>query len=184
MQGPKENGDISASREAFGGAEINNKLIVLLRNLSHQMRALYEGRGSQRRILIVLEENGGGMTQRELTERLGIQPGSASEVIAKLESAGYIRRAPSPSDRRTADITLTAPGTALAQEAKEQRLRRHAEMFSCLSGEEKEKLLFLLEKINADWEERYQGIGENHGRCGHHRRNHWHPEKPNRPKEE
>lgn len=54
------------------------------------MRFLYEGKGSQKRILIVLEDIGGCVTQRQLTERLGIRPGSVSEVIAKLESMGYI----------------------------------------------------------------------------------------------
>lgn len=54
------------------------------------MRFLYEGKGSQKRILIVLEDIGGCVTQRQLTERLGIRPGSVSEVIAKLESMEHI----------------------------------------------------------------------------------------------
>ena len=65
-------------------ANINDKLIMNLRDISHTMRSLYEGRGSQKRILIILHEVG-KITQRALTERLGIQPGSASEVIAKLD---------------------------------------------------------------------------------------------------
>ena len=65
-------------------ADIPKKLIINLRDINHVMRSLYEGKGSQKRILIVLNEVG-NITQRELTERLGIQPGSVSEVIAKLE---------------------------------------------------------------------------------------------------
>lgn len=164
-------------------ADMNNKLIINLRNLSHTMRFLYEGKGSQKRILIVLDDIGGSITQRELTEQLGIQPGSASEVIAKLESAGHIRRTPSETDRRTTDITLTETGKALASEARKQRNRRHEEMFSCLSDAEKTELLILLEKVNADWAERYQIIGEHHGRCEQHPRNH-HQENPHRRKEE
>ena len=67
---------------------IDDKLIMSLLDINHVMRALYEGRGSQRRILMVLDELGGQITQRELTLRLGIQPGSFSEVAAKLENAG------------------------------------------------------------------------------------------------
>ena len=37
----------------------------------------------------------------------------------------------------------------------EQRKRRHEEMFSALTDEEKERLLTLLETISQDWEERY-----------------------------
>ncbi len=135
---------------------VNDKLVIRLRDLSHTMRALYEGKGSQRRVLIVLSESG-TMTQQALTKRLGIQPGSASEVIAKLESAGLIARTPSAADRRTADIVLTEEGKALAQQAVEQRIRRHEEMFSSLTAEEKEQLLVLLNKVAADWEERYRG---------------------------
>ena len=135
--------------------DINNKLIINLRNLSHTMRSLYEGRGSQRRILIILNETG-CITQRKLTQRLGIQPGSASEVIAKLEGRGLILRQPSETDHRTSDILLTEEGKKLAVEALEQRNSRHREMFSCLSDEEKQQLLFLLEKVNEDWEGRYR----------------------------
>ena len=140
------------------------------------MRSLYEGKGSQKRVLIVLDELGGSTTQRELTERLGIQPGSASEVIAKLESAGHIKRTPNESDRRTADIVLTAQGEILASELRDHRKRRHEQMFSCLTGEEKDRLLELLEKVNADWRERYrdshEGPCENKGQCGNHGHRH------------
>ena len=136
-------------------ANINDKLIMNLRDISHTMRSLYEGRGSQKRILIILHEVG-KITQRALTERLGIQPGSASEVIAKLESAELITRTPSESDRRTADIQLSDKGRELASQAVNQRRHRHEEMFSCLSEDEKTELLTLLEKINTDWEQRYR----------------------------
>ena len=136
-------------------ANINDKLIMNFRDISHTMRSLYEGRGSQKRILIILHEVG-KITQRALTARLGIQPGSDSEVIAKLESAELITRTPSESDRRTADIQLSDKGRELASQAINQRRHRHEEMFSCLSEDEKTELLTLLEKINTDWEQRYR----------------------------
>lgn len=155
---------------------IDNQLVLHLRDLSHTMRSLYEGRGSQKRILIILEEIGGSITQQKLTERLGIQPGSASEVLSKLENTGYIRRTPNENDRRTTDIVLTETGKTAAAQARDQRIRRHEEMFSCLSHKEKEELLSLLEKINRDWESRYGERAEkhrenkhSHGKHGHHR---------------
>lgn len=134
---------------------INDRLVITLRDISHTMRSLYEGRGSQKRVLIVLSETG-PITQRELTARLGIQPGSASEVIAKLEQAGLVIRSLSETDRRTADIVLTEEGERRARTALEQRQRRHGEMFSALTDEEKERLLALLEKVNSDWQGRYR----------------------------
>ena len=118
------------------------------------MRFLYEGKASQKRILMILNELK-TITQRDLTEHLGIQPGSASEILSKLESAGLIIRTRNETDRRTTDVSLTDTGRALAAEAFAQRQRRHEEMFSCISEEEKEKLLSLLERIYADWRIRY-----------------------------
>lgn len=158
-------------------ADMNDRLILGLRDLSHIMRFLYEGKASQKRVLIILNESE-AMTQRDLTERLGIQPGSASEILSKLERAGWIRRARNDADRRTTDISLTDAGRELAAEALAQRQKRHEDMFSCLSEEERQELLSLLEKIRADWKIRYKEKGNicRHGHChsdcrdggGHH----------------
>lgn len=137
-----------------GPQDMNETLIINLRNLGHTIRFLYEGKGSQKRILIILLKDG-PMTQREMTERIGVQPGSASEVIGKLEAAGLITRSPSPKDRRTADIQLTEAGHRQAEEALSQRCQRHQEMFSCLTEEERDTLLVLTEKLRKDWDSRY-----------------------------
>lgn len=146
-----------------GEPSISHWLVICLRDVSHVMRGLYEGKGSQKRVLMVLEDLGGAVTQRELTQRLGIQPGSASEVFAKLENAGAVTRTPSQEDRRTVDIALTEAGLARAKEARAQRARRHEEMFSCLSEGEKQQLLTLLEKLREDWSSRYPAAGRGHG---------------------
>lgn len=135
--------------------DMNNRLIWNFRDIGHTMRHISEGKGSQKRILIILSENG-SITQRELTKRLGIQPGSASEVIGKLETAGMIMRTPSETDRRTTDIILTDDGKAVAEEAHARRMERHNQMFACLSDEEKDTLLTLLEKVNAAWDKQYR----------------------------
>ncbi len=154
-------------------ADTNGKLIINLRDVGHMMRGLYEGRGSQQRVLIVLSEMGGAATQRMLTERLQIQSGSASEVVGKLESAGYIVRTVSEADRRNVEVALTEKGREAAEEAKRQREKRHEEMFLCLTETEKEELLVLLEKLSSDWEKRFPSAGahfeHHHGRDGHHR---------------
>ena len=149
----------------------DNKIVINLRDLGHMLRFLFEGRGSQKRILIILRE-AGRMTQRELTERLGIQPGSASEVLGKLERAGSIERKLSQSDRRTTDVQLTEQGQVQAEEAARQRKTRHQEMFSCLSEEEKDTLLALIEKLNADWDNRYRGNDKGRGRVETHENDH------------
>ena len=106
--------------------------------------------------MILSEEN--GMTQRTLTERIGIQPGSVSEVLSKLELAGLIERKANDSDRRTTNIYLTDKGIEEAKTAKKQREIRHQEMFECFDDEQKQTLLMLLEKLNQDWNHRYQHV--------------------------
>lgn len=133
----------------------NNKLIWNFRDIGHTMRQISEGRGSQKRILILLRETK-GMTQKELTTRLGVQPGSASEVLNKLEQAGLILRTPSETDHRTTDIRLTPDGEALAKEASAKRAERHEQMFAVLSEEEKDALIALLERVNAHWDQVYR----------------------------
>lgn len=132
----------------------NKGLILALRDACHTLHQLYEGKGSQTGVLIALGETG-PITQRKLTELLGIRPGSASEVLTKLEHNGLIRRSPNSADGRTMDISLTEEGQQQSLLARQQRIRRHDEMFACLSEEEKQELLALLGKLNGAWGERW-----------------------------
>lgn len=155
----------------YQSSDINDRLIINLRDLGHMMRSLYEGKASQKRILMILNETE-TITQRDLTERLGIQPGSASEILSKLESSGWILRTQNEADRRMTDICLTDSGRELAVEALAQRKKRHEEMFSCLSEEERQELLKLLEKVWRDWKTRYSDHGNGRRGHGYHHEDH------------
>lgn len=131
------------------------KLLHGLLDLNHMMRMLYEGKASQSRILIILYEQGESVSQKELTEYLKIQPGSASEILSKLEKAGLITRVQSKADRRSMEIELTEAGKEQAREAIEKRKKRHEQMFACLTQEEKEAFGTILSKMSADWKNRF-----------------------------
>ncbi|MGN0789663.1 MAG: MarR family winged helix-turn-helix transcriptional regulator [Christensenellales bacterium] len=146
-------------------------MIINLRDISRMMRMQYEGKASQKRILIILYESG-VITQKKLTERLGIKPGSSSEILSKMENAGLIVRRPNDADRRTTDVLLTERGRACASEASNQRKQRHKDMFACLSEEEKTILLSLLEKIRTDWENKIVECREPYGVRSHRRYHH------------
>ena len=148
---PHPRGKITESAR-YQADDVNGKLAVMLRVLGHGGHRM-DGKCGQGRVLSLLKEEG-EMTQRELTEKLGIQPGSASEIIGKLEKGGCLIRTPSLTDRRTADISLTAEGAARAEEHLRRTQARREEMFSALTDGEKEQLLALLEKLYADWEEK------------------------------
>lgn len=166
-QGYGKKHDHEMHMEHYHSLDMNEQLIINLRNLGHMMRLLYEGKASQKRILIILDESG-TTTQRDLTERLGIQPGSASEILSKLENTGLIIRTQNEDDRRTTDICLTDKGKEMAGEALAQRQKRHEEMFSCLSKEERQELLSLMERVCADWKTRCSEKENAHAHGQHH----------------
>ena len=139
-------------QEHYDALDTDGKLFVLIGELGHDSGFLLDGKSGQSRALGLLRE-GETMTQRELTERLGIRPGSASELVGKLERAGLIVRTPSETDRRTADIALTEAGAAARRERAGKEKSGLGELFAVLSEEEKEALVALLEKLRAAWRE-------------------------------
>lgn len=152
--------------------DIHAQLVKYLRDIGHMLRGASEGRGSQKRILMIVQR-AGRITQSELTERLRIQQGSASEVIGKLEAAGLILRTPNETDKRTANLSLTQAGEAAAHQASQEQQERHAHMFVCLSEEEKAQLASLLQKVDAAWEQEYGGaVSQRRREHGHHRHEH------------
>jgi len=134
--------------------DLNRQLIRALRSLGRIIRALSEGRASQKRVLRLVLESG-SVTQQALTARLNVQPGSASEVIRRLEETGLIVRAPNALDRRTSDIRLTPEGEVQANRAEAEIQAQRQDMFACLSEEEKNQLLSLLTRLSDDWHIRY-----------------------------
>ncbi|MGN1406355.1 MAG: MarR family winged helix-turn-helix transcriptional regulator [Erysipelotrichaceae bacterium] len=136
---------------------IDQKLITNLADISHVMQKLYEGKGSQKRILIILNGHNGTMSQKELTAILKIRPASVCEVLDKLLDNQLIIKKADPNDNRVQIVTLTEAGKEKAIQASKEREIRHEEMFKCLNNQEKEELIKLLEKINNDWE-RYRNV--------------------------
>lgn len=134
--------------------EQNNQLIHSLWDINHRMKQIYDEKASQSRILIILLEQG-SITQRKLTEHLQIKPGSASEILTKMEHAGLLSRRPNESDHRTSALHLTESGRELARKALKQRQLLHQEMFSCLTSDQKEELLRLLAQLLTDWDKRF-----------------------------
>lgn len=133
----------------YHSKNVDDKILLHLRDLGQKLHFLYDGKDSQRRALITLR-NSGEVSQRELTEKLSIKPGSMSEIVAKLANKGFIERTPSVNDKRTMIITLTELGQKRAEEVLQFRTERRTELFAGLEESEKNSLLFLLEKINTD----------------------------------
>ncbi len=96
---------------------------------------------AQKRILELLKDQE-NLSQRDLLHRLGIRPGSLSELLWKLEGRGWIARVQDESDKRRNLIRLTDEGRAAAE--KNAALD---DPFSVLTDEEQETLRALLKKV-------------------------------------
>ncbi|MCX4098159.1 MarR family winged helix-turn-helix transcriptional regulator [Nocardia sp. alder85J] len=62
---------------------------------------------------VALRELNGPMTMRELADRMSCEPSNATFVVDRLEEKNLVERRPSPRDRRTKQLELTADGLAL-----------------------------------------------------------------------
>ena len=92
-----------------------------------------------------------GITQRELMERLGIQPSSMSELMGKLENANLIRREESTEDRRNVNVFITEEGRKKLEESNFTSPR--FDPFTALTEEETAAFDTLLDKLIAASEE-------------------------------
>lgn len=152
-------------RSDYAEMGTDEKILLLLSKLGRMGHGAFDGKNSQNRILHILSKTS-SVTQRELTEQLGIRPGSASEIIKKLESAGLITRQRNSEDGRTVDITLTDAGKARVEEINAQHGNASPALFESLNEEEKQQLLVLLEKLAQCWKDCFHGEGhDGHKHC-------------------
>jgi DNA-binding MarR family transcriptional regulator len=84
---------------------------------------------------------------RELGEELGLDSGTLSPLLKRLESLGFVERRRSAADERRVEVFLTGAGTALSARATgiPQRLAEAAG----LSGAELDRLRETLERLTA-----------------------------------
>jgi DNA-binding MarR family transcriptional regulator len=66
-------------------------------------------------------ERRGPLTPSELAAIEGIQRPTATRVIARLEEAGLLLRAPDPGDRRSSLVSVTPEGRALLRKARNRK---------------------------------------------------------------
>ena len=107
------------------------------------------GRTQIRVLRLLLRQ--GAMSQKDVQDRLEIQPGSVSELMGKLEMKGLIERVRDTDDRRKVLLSLTARGEAAAQEA-EKRSETKID-YGALDEGEQAQLCRLLEKLVNSWDE-------------------------------
>jgi DNA-binding MarR family transcriptional regulator len=88
-----------------------------------------------------------GALQRELSTSLGYDPSAIVGLVDDLEKLGFAERRPSPDDRRSRIVVLTAEGRAFLRDTDEAGLRVTNELLQPLDPTERDVLHSLLRRV-------------------------------------
>ncbi|MGH1503773.1 MAG: MarR family winged helix-turn-helix transcriptional regulator [Acidimicrobiales bacterium] len=88
-----------------------------------------------------------GLSQQELSKRLGIDPTLIVGLVDQLEGRGLMERNRDPEDRRRNVLSLTAAGEALQADAMETATRIEDDFLAPLSPDERVALRGLLRSV-------------------------------------
>jgi DNA-binding MarR family transcriptional regulator len=88
-----------------------------------------------------------GLSQQDLSTRLGIHPSRLVAILDELESRGLLERKPNPEDRRQYAVHLTAKGRDIFARIGQIARRHQDALCASLTEEERQKLAELLQKI-------------------------------------
>lgn len=88
-----------------------------------------------------------GLSQREVADRLGLQPSRLVALTDALEARGLVRRARSAHDRRLHELRLTDEGRALYGRLAEVLGAHEADLTAPLTPGERASLVVLLQRL-------------------------------------
>ncbi len=93
---------------------------------------------------------GHGMSQQDLSRRLGIYAPKMVGVLDGLEKRGLVERKISPTDRRRHELILTPVAHELLQRATAIGAALEEALFGCVSTEDKARFAALVQRIEAE----------------------------------
>ncbi|MFD7908225.1 MarR family winged helix-turn-helix transcriptional regulator [Kitasatospora sp. NPDC059747] len=91
----------------------------------------------------------GPHAQRELCERLALDPSDLAKIADQLAAGGYVERARDSADRRRVSVSVTDAGRALLAELDAEARSVQDEVLAPLDAEEREVLQGLLLRVHA-----------------------------------
>ncbi len=115
----------------------------LVNALGESARAVEQRTGLTNAQLFLLRqlEEARELTINELAERALTQQSTVSLLVRRLEDAGFVRRTPSPADRRRVCVALTQRGRSLARRAPKPPLARMIDSLGRMPAAEVDALI-------------------------------------------
>ncbi|MBV8603241.1 MAG: MarR family transcriptional regulator [Pelomonas sp.] len=98
-------------------------------------------------LLAQLERSEGGLTMRELSERLMVTGGNVTGVTDQLEAEGLVARHAHPSDRRSTTVQLTPAGRRAFRKMAATHEQWVVELLAGWSAEDKHQVYALLARL-------------------------------------
>lgn len=90
-----------------------------------------------------------GLTIGDLAARLEVGNATASQLVDRMVRGGWVERSPSPDDRRSQIVTITAKSRSAIRDLEPRQLLLEDKILRDLSPEERRVLFVLLERIRA-----------------------------------
>ncbi|MCO5072935.1 MAG: MarR family transcriptional regulator [Rhizobiaceae bacterium] len=100
-----------------------------------------------------------GLTQKELSGRVGVEMASSTVILAELETLGLVRRERSEQDRRAINVFLTPEGKALKSRLLKCAGRVNALARKALSPEQVDLVMAALDIVAKEMNEHYPQSG-------------------------
>jgi len=97
----------------------------------------------------------GPISQRELSDRLSVDPADLVSVIDMLERHGYVERHRDPDDRRRYALHITTGGRRALREHRTRREEVHESLLEALTADERSQLRTLVLKLLAHHDPRF-----------------------------
>ena len=91
-----------------------------------------------------------GMTQRELTDRLGLEQATLANTLARMERDDLVTRKPHPGDGRSQQICLTLAARELREPATSAAVEADSLVAAGLPSAERELFLSMLGRVAAN----------------------------------
>jgi DNA-binding MarR family transcriptional regulator len=146
-----ENSGDGAAHDALGDDALAAGLVVMLERMVVLLRSL--GQPDQ---LSMTSVSTLGTLNREgpsrltaLATRQGVTQPAMTQLIARLQESGLVRREPDPADGRVVQVSITAEGRALIVRRRERRARHLAVLLTQLDPEHRAALAAALPALDA-----------------------------------
>lgn len=97
----------------------------------------------------------GPLSQREVAERLRMDPGDLVGIVDALERAGHVERRRDPEDRRRYALDATEDGRLFLGESLDARVRLNEALFEPLSPDERRLFREMLLRVLAHHDDRF-----------------------------